>query len=61
MVQIISDVMAIRPRINLDATYFNDCYASEQEVLRIKINLYREVVEFQKSVETRENEKVRKF
>lgn len=29
MIQIISDVMAVRPRINLDATYFNDSYKLE--------------------------------
>jgi hypothetical protein len=33
--------MAIRPRVNLEATYFKDSYTAEIEVLRNKIELYR--------------------
>ncbi len=33
VLQIIAYTMAIRPRINLDASYFKDSYKSENEVL----------------------------
>ena len=44
ILQIIADTMALRPRINLDATYFRDSYAAEINVLREKLELYRELI-----------------
>ena len=61
LIQQISDVMAIRPRLNVEATYFNDSYRCEQNVIKAKINLYREIINMQKSIEKQENDKVRKF
>jgi len=45
VLQIIVDTMAIRPRVNLEATYFRDCYTAEIEVLRQRVELFREVAE----------------
>lgn len=36
VIQIIVDLMAQRPRLNLEATYFKDSYQSEIEVLQQK-------------------------
>ena len=61
VLQIIADTMALRPRVNLDATYFRDSYTSEIEVLKQKLELYREVLDFQRRTEQEENEELRKF
>ena len=34
VLQIIADVMAIRPRMNLDASYFQDSYQAEIKLLQ---------------------------
>ena len=34
LIQMISDTMAVRPRINIEANYFKDSYESETEVLK---------------------------
>lgn len=38
--------MAIRPKINLEATYFIDCYESEKEALQERVNLYNSFIIF---------------
>ena len=40
----IVDTMALRPRLNLDATYFEDSYRAEITLLEEKLQLYREIV-----------------
>jgi hypothetical protein len=40
VLQVIADTMAIRPRVNLEATYFRDSYKSEIGVIREKLLLY---------------------
>ena len=44
VLQIIVDTMALRPRINLDATYFKDSYAAEIKVLKERLALYKELL-----------------
>ena len=61
LIQIVADTMALRPRVNLEATYFRDSYMSEIEVLKTKLELYREVLDVQRRAEQSENENVRKF
>jgi len=61
VLQIIADTMALRPRVNLDATYFRDSYTAEHEALQQRLQLYREVVEIQRATERAENDEVRKF
>jgi hypothetical protein len=41
----IADSMAIRPRVNLDATYFKDSYTAEIECLRSKVALYQSILQ----------------
>ena len=48
--------MAVRPRVNLDSSYFLDSYISEQRVIDEKILLYSEVVSLLKSTEKDEND-----
>jgi hypothetical protein len=61
LLQIVVDTMALRPRINLDATYFRDSYAAEIKVLKEKLELYREVLHIQRANELAENQEIRKF
>ena len=42
----IADTMASRPRVNLDAAYFNDSYACELGVLSEKQELISELLNF---------------
>ena len=37
VLQEIADTLAVRPRVNLDATYFKDSYRSETAVIREKL------------------------
>jgi len=61
IIQIVADTMALRPRVDLEATYFRDSYTSEIEVLKQKLLLYREVLDVQRRAERKENEGLRKF
>lgn len=61
VLQIIADTMAIRPRVNLDATYFQDSYQSEIQLLKDKAQFYKELVNLQQENEMKENENVRMF
>ena len=61
VLQIIADTMAVRPRVNLEATYFRDSYNSEIEVLQQRLELFRELVDLQRATEKAENEEVRRF
>jgi hypothetical protein len=61
VLQIVADTMAVRPRVNLEATYFRDSYTAEIEVLKQRWHLYSEVVELQRATERAENDEVRKF
>ena len=45
VLQIIVDTMALRPRINLDASYFKDSYVAEIKVLKERLALYQEVLQ----------------
>lgn len=45
ILQVIVDTMAVRPRVNLDATYFRDSYSEEISVIRERLLLYKEVIE----------------
>jgi len=51
--------MTLRPRINMQGSYFLDCYESEVEVLKAKRELLRELRDMQVEVERRENDEAR--
>ena len=61
LLQTIADCMSLRPRVNLEATYFTDSYRSEIDALRQRTELYQEVLSLQRRTEREENEEVRKF
>ena len=61
LVQIVSDIMAIRPKINLEASYFIDSYDSEKLALQERVDLYNSFLVFQKRFEEKENLEIKKF
>ena len=56
-----ADLMAQRPRLNVESTYFIDSYLSEIDVLRHKREFFRELVDLQVEIEETSNEELRKF
>ena len=61
LIQIVADTMALRPRVNLEATYFRDSYASEVKALTERLELYGEVIRVQRRTEQKKNEELRQF
>ena len=57
-IQIVVDLMARRPRLNFQSTYFVDAYKAEVECLGLQHKLLREVIDSQISVEKAANKKV---
>ena len=46
LMQIITDLMARRPRLNLNASYFVDAYDAEIECLKSQFEFMRQIVDF---------------
>ncbi len=44
LIQLIVDLMALRPRLNLNGTHFKDSYKVEVEQLTLKNEIIREVM-----------------
>lgn len=57
-IQLIVDIMAERPRLNLDSCSFEDSYQLELEILTKKRELLENVIRFQIASERKENEKI---
>jgi hypothetical protein len=55
ILQMIVDVMAHRPRLNMDASMYTESYDSETALLRNKRQFYKEFIRMQKKVEEAEN------
>ena len=51
IVQIIVDLMARRPRMNLAANHFRDSYRAETEVFELSIKIMREFISMQMKME----------
>lgn len=51
VLQVVVDTMAVRPRVNLEATYFRDSYTEEIALIRERHLLYKEVLEVQTRTE----------
>lgn len=58
VMQIVTDLMARRPRLNLDANYFVDAYDSEITCLHKQFELAKQLVDLQISLEKTENKRV---
>lgn len=53
--QMIVDIMAQRPRMNMDASFYSDSYDCEIKVLNEKFNFFSGVIELQTDIEKQEN------
>ena len=53
--QMIVDAMAVRPRINTEASMYNDSYESETRLMREKEAFFSDVIGLQTDIEKQEN------
>jgi hypothetical protein len=53
--QLVTDLMARRPRLNLKASYFQDAYSAEVECVRKQFEVARQLVDLQINLEKTEN------
>ena len=56
--QIITDIMARRPRLNLQASYFKDAYQAECECLEKQLEIVKIIIDYQVSLEKTENKRL---
>ena len=56
--QVITDIMARRPRLNLQASYFKDAYAAESDCLEKQLELVKLLIDYQVSIEKTENKRL---
>ena len=61
VLQQIVDTMGLRPRLNMEATFYTESYESEIDVLENRHSFFKEVIDLQKSVEEEENAKNFRF
>ena len=59
--QQIIDVMALRPRLNLESTLYKESYESEIEVLKQKRLFFEEFIQLQKDIEKEANLQLKNF
>jgi len=57
-IQMIVNIMAERPRLNLDSCSFEDSYKLELHILDKKLEFLRNIVQFQISTEQKVNENI---
>ena len=53
--QIIVDVMAQRPIINVQSNLFDESYASETKAVNLNCELFKDFISMQKEIETNQN------
>lgn len=58
LMQIITDIMARRPRLNLNANYFIDAYDAEIKCVKQQFELVKMLVDIQISLEKTENQRL---
>lgn len=58
LMQVITDYMSRRPRLNLNANYFIDAYDAEILLLQKQFELVRTLVDLQISLEKTENKRL---
>lgn len=61
LIQIVVDLMAQRPRLNLNATHFKDSYTAETACLRAQHDLLREIIRMQMTNEFQANNQIREY
>ena len=58
LMQTITNIMARRPRLNLQANYFTDAYEAEIALLQKQFELIKAIVDIQVSLEKTENKRL---
>ena len=58
LMQIVTDIMARRPRLNLNAYYFKDAYEAEIKCLEKQLELVQLLIDYQVSLEKSENKRL---
>ena len=61
LIQVIADVMALRPRMNFAANHFKDSYRAEIEALETQNEIIREFITMQMEGEFRINNDIREM
>lgn len=61
LIQIVIDLMAKRPRMNLAANHFKDSYRAEIDALEYQISIIKEFIRMQMDVEFRANNDIREI
>ncbi|CDW82479.1 UNKNOWN [Stylonychia lemnae] len=61
MVQVIIDLMALRPKLNLNGLHFKDSYRAEIENFQLQKQLIREVIRMQMESEFKQNNFIREY
>jgi hypothetical protein len=61
MIQIIVDLMAARPRLNLQSTHFTDSYLAETALIKLQTELMRELIRMQMQNEFETNNSIREY
>ena len=56
--QIVTDIMARRPRLNLNANYFKDSYTAEIKCLEKQLEIVQLLIDYQVSLEKTENKRL---
>ena len=59
LIQIIVDLMAKRPRMNLAANHFKDSYRAEIDALETQVSIMKEFIRMQMSIEFKYNNEIR--
>jgi hypothetical protein len=55
------DLMARRPRINLEGNHFRDSYKAELDALEMQTKLVREFISMQMDLEFKANNEIREY
>lgn len=61
LIQIVVDLMALRPRMNLAANHFKDSYRAEIDSLETQTQIMKEFIRMQMDVEFRANNEIREI
>ena len=61
LIQIVIDLMAKRPRMNLAANHFKDSYRAEIDALEVQVGIMRDFIRMQMDIEFRANNDIREI
>lgn len=61
IIQMIVDLMALRPKLNLNATHFTDSYKAEIQSIKLQTQIVKEVTQMQINKEFNSNNFIREY